>query len=291
MHVAIMLILVAVGTVVFHFVSPWWWTPIASNWGYIDDTIIITFWVTGVVFVGVVLFMAYCVIRYRHKKDQRSEYEPENTKLEVWLTVLTSIGVVVMLTPGLFVWNQFVTVPDDAVELEVVGQQWQWSFRYPGEDGKLGTSAVANFDGDNTFGLNLDDANGQDDILIEGDDLHLLLDQPVKVLLRSVDVLHDFYVPEFRAKMDMVPGSITYFWLTPIRTGTFDILCFELCGVGHYDMRGTVVVDEEADYLEWLQEQSTFAELMAEAGAGEGSGPELRLTESEAGATQSAVTQ
>ena len=291
MHVAIMLILVAVGTVVFHFVSPWWWTPIASNWGYIDDTIIITFWVTGVVFVGVVLFMAYCVIRYRHKKDQRSGYEPENTKLEVWLTVLTSIGVVVMLTPGLFVWNQFVTVPDDAVELEVVGQQWQWSFRYPGEDGKLGTSAVANFDGDNTFGLNLDDANGQDDILIEGDDLHLLLDQPVKVLLRSVDVLHDFYVPEFRAKMDMVPGSITYFWLTPIRTGTFDILCFELCGVGHYDMRGTVVVDEEADYLEWLQEQSTFAELMAEAGAGEGSGPELRLTESEAGATQSAVTQ
>ena len=291
MHVAIMLILVAVGTVVFHFVSPWWWTPIASNWGYIDDTIIITFWVTGVVFIGVILFMAYCVIRYRHKKDRRADYQPEDTKLEVWLTVLTSIGVVVMLTPGLFVWNQFVTVPDDAVELEVVGQQWQWSFRYPGEDGLLGTTSIANFDGDNTFGLNPDDANGQDDILIEGDDLHLLLDQPVKVLLRSVDVLHDFYVPEFRAKMDMVPGSITYFWFTPIRTGTFDILCFELCGVGHYDMRGTVVVDEEADYLEWLQEQSTFAELMAEAGAGEGSGPELRLTESRVVTTESAVTQ
>ena len=127
--------------------------------------------------------------------------------------------------------------------------------------------------------------------MLEGDDLHLLLDQPVKLLLRSVDVLHDFYVPEFRAKMDMVPGSVTYFWLIPTRTGTFDILCFELCGVGHYDMRGTVVVDEEADFLVWLQEQSTFAELMAEAATDEGSEPELRLTEATVGSAESAVTQ
>ena len=99
--------------------------------------------------------------------------------------------------PGLFVWNQFITVPEDAVEVEVMGQQWQWSYRYPGQDGALGTSDVANIDGDNTFGLNPNDANGKDDILIEGDDLHLQLGKPVKVLLRSVDVLHDFYVPEF----------------------------------------------------------------------------------------------
>ncbi len=286
-----MLILVAVGTVVFHFVSPWWWTPIASNWGYIDDTIIITFWVTGVVFIAVILFMAYCIIRYRHKKGQRADYQPENTKLKVWLTVLTSVGVVVMLTPGLFVWNQFVTVPDDAVELEVMGQQWQWSFRYPGKDGELGTSGVANVDGDNTFGLNPNDPNGQDDILIEGDDMHLLLGKPVKILLRSIDVLHDFYVAEFRAKMDMIPGAVTYVWFTPIRTGTFDILCFELCGVGHYTMRGIVVVEEEADYLAWLEEQSTFAEVMAEAGKNQGSGPELRLSESEAAPAERAVTQ
>ena len=291
MHVAIALILVLVGTVVFHFASPWWWTPIASNWGYIDDTIIITFWVTGAVFIAVMLFMAYCVYRYRYDKNRRAEYEPENTKLELWLTGLTTVGVAVMLAPGLFVWNQFVTVPDNASELEVVGQQWQWSFRYPGADGKLGTSSIANFDGDNTFGLNPYDANGQDDILIEGDDLHLLLDQPIKVLLRSVDVLHDFYVPQFRAKMDMVPGAITYIWFTPTRTGTFDILCFELCGVGHYDMRGTVVVDDEADFNEWLQEQSTFAEVMAEAGAGKGQSPELRVSEIDAETAESAVAQ
>jgi len=82
-------------------------------------------------------------------------------------------------------------------------------------------------------------------------------------LLRSIDVLHDFYVPEFRAKMDIVPGMVTYFWFTPTRTGTYDVLCFELCGVGHPTMRGMVVVEEESAYQAWLREQRTFAQLSA----------------------------
>ena len=98
-------------------------------------------------------------------------------------------------------------------------------------------------------------------MIVEAADLHLPVDKPVKMLLRSIDVLHDFYVPEFRAKMDMVPGMITYFWFTPIRTGAFEVLCAELCGVGHAFMRGNVLVDSEADYQAWLGEQSTFAEL------------------------------
>ena len=288
--VALALVLVVVGTIWFHFWSPWWWTPIASNWGYIDDTILITFWVTGVVYVAILLFTAYCVYRYSYKEGNRAEYKPEDTKLEIRLTVLTSIGVAVMLAPGLFVWNQFVTVPEDAVEVEVMGQQWQWSYRYPGKDGALGTSNVAKIDADNSFGLNINDANGLDDILVEGDDLHLRLGQPVKILLRSIDVLHDFYVPEFRAKMDMVPGAVTYYWLTPTRTGTFDILCFELCGIGHYDMRGTVIVEEEADYQAWLAEQSTFKELMAEAGRNLENNSELLLSESVAAPAAGAVT-
>ena len=266
MGVAIILILVAVGTVVFHFISPWWWTPIASNWGYIDDTIIITFWVTGVVFVGIVLFMAYCVLRYRHKEGRQAVYEPENKKLEWWLTILTTVGVAVMLAPGLFVWNQFVTVPDDAMNVEVLGQQWQWTFRFPGEDGVLGTSDARNISYENSFGLSPDDADGQDDVLIEDSELHLPLDRPIKILLRSIDVLHDFYVPEFRAKMDLVPGLVTYFWLIPTRTGTFDILCYELCGEGHYAMRGIVVVEEQSTFEAWLDEQPTFAQSMEEAG-------------------------
>ena len=278
MVVVFALIFVALGTVVFHFVSPWWWTPIASNWGYIDDTILITFWVTGVVFIAVILFTAYCVYRFRYQEGKRAEYNPESKKLEWWLTGLTTLGVVVMLTPGLFVWNQFVTVPEGAAEFEVMGQQWQWSFRFPGKDGALGTTNARKINEDNPFGIDPKDPNGQDDVLVEGGELHLPVNQPVKVLLRSIDVLHDFYVPEFRAKMDMVPGAVTYFWLTPTRTGTFDILCFELCGMGHHDMRGNVVVEEESAFQEWLQEQTTFAQSVAEASEKDG----VKLASSEA---------
>lgn len=279
MIVALALLLVAIGTVVFHFWSPWWWTPIASNWGYVDDTIIVTFWITGVVFIGVILFMVYCLFRYRHRDERRADYEPENKKLEWWLTGLTTVGVAGMLTPGLFVWGQFVTVPDDATTVEVLGQQWQWSYRLPGEDGVLGTSDSRLINFDNPFGVNPDDPYGQDDILIESDELHLPIDQPVKVLLRSIDVLHDFYVPEFRAKMDMIPGLVTYFWMTPTRTGNFDVLCFELCGVGHYAMRGSVVVDDEADYQAWVQDFPTFAEASAEARNETGDDTKLVLNE------------
>jgi cytochrome c oxidase subunit 2 len=260
------LIVIALGSVLFHLISPWWWTPIASNWGGIDDTIVLTFWITGVVFVAILLFMAYCVWKFRYDKDRRADYEPENNKLEWTLTVLTSLGVAGMLAPGLIEWNKFVNVPEEAVAIEILGQQWQWSFRLPGADGVLGTTDVRNINDDNPFGLNTNDGNGSDDVLIDGDDLHIALDSPIKVELRSIDVLHDFYVPQFRAKMDLIPGTITYFWFTPIRTGEFEILCAELCGTGHHEMRSTVVVDNAEDYQTWLQEQTTFAQSMAAAG-------------------------
>ncbi len=261
MAVALILVVIAVGSVVFHLLSPWWWTPIASNWDYIDDTINLTFWITGVVFVAIVLFMAYCVFRFRHRPGQSGAYEPENKKLEWWLTIATAVGVAAMLAPGLFVWHRFVTVPDDAVEIEVVGQQWRWSYRLPGTDGRLGTSDIRHISADNPLGLNPDDPAGQDDVVLESEDLHLPVGRPVRVLLRSIDVLHDFYVPEFRAKMDMVPGSVTYFWFTPTRTGTFEVLCAELCGTGHAVMRGRVVVQSEADHQAWLVGRRTFAQL------------------------------
>ncbi|RUM97464.1 cytochrome c oxidase subunit II [Pseudaminobacter arsenicus] len=265
MAIVLVLVLVVVGSVLFHLLSPWWWTPIASNWSYIDDTIIITFWITGAVFSAVVLFMAYCVLRFRHRDGNRAAYEPENRKLESWLTIVTAVGVAAMLVPGLFVWSRFVTVPADATEVEVVGQQWQWNFRLPGKDGKLGRADTRIVSVENPLGLVPDDPAGQDDIVVEAADLHLPVDKPVRILLRSIDVLHDFYVPEFRAKMDMIPGSVTYFWFTPTRTGTFEILCAELCGQGHAFMRGVVMVDTQEDYLAWLGEQQTFAQLSAPA--------------------------
>ena len=112
------------------------------------------------------------------------------------------------------------------------------------------------------MGLNPDDPHGQDDIVIENDDLHLPVGKPVKVLLRSIDVLHDFYVPEFRAKMDMIPGSVTYYWFTPTRTGTFEVLCAELCGVAHAQMRSKVIVEEEKDYHAWLGEAADIRRII-----------------------------
>ena len=263
MPAALILVLVALGSVLFHILSPWWWTPIASNWLYIDHTINLTFWITGIVFTAIVLFMAYCVFRFRHQPGRQAIYNPENKKLEWWLTIGTGVGVAAMLAPGLFVWNEFVTVPPGASEIEVVGQQWQWNFRLPGKDARLGTSDASYVSSDNPLGLNPNDPSARDDVVIEGDDLHLPLGKPVKLLLRSIDVVHSFYVPEFRTKMDLVPGMVTYVWFIPTRTGTFDILCAELCGMVHYNMRGKVVVDEESEYQAWLQKQKTFAQLLA----------------------------
>ena len=288
----LVLILIAVGSVVFHVFSPWWATPIASNWGYIDWTIDLTFWITGIVYVVVLLFMAYCLWRFRYREGKKAEYDPENTKLEWLLTGGTTIGVAALLIPGLFVWSQYVTVPEEAVDVEVVGQQWIWSFRIPGADGILGQSDARRIDADNPFGLDPDDPDGQDDILIDaGEDLHLPLGQPVRMLLRSIDVLHDFYVPQFRAKMDLVPGMITYFWLTPTRTGTFDILCAELCGIGHHEMRGLVVVEEEGAYQAWLAEQQTFAQTMAEAGIKAENAVKLAMGGEETSASRSGASQ
>ncbi len=260
MALAIVLILLIVGSLAFHVWSPWWYTEIASNWGMIDSTVDITIWVTGIVFVAVNLFMVYCLFKFLHKPGRKAEYNPENKKLEFWLTIGTAVGVAAMLAPGLVVWGQFVNVPDDAHEVEVVGQQWSWSYRYPGKDGKLGTVDAALISQDNPFGM-MDDPNGNDDILVTHPQMHLPLGLPVKLLLRSKDVLHDYAVPQFRVKMDLVPGLVTYLWLEPIRVGTFEILCEELCGLAHHTMRGTVVVEEEADYQAWLETQPTWAEL------------------------------
>ncbi len=262
---ALVLVLIVIGSVSFHLLSPWWLTPIASNWSYIDNTVILTFWITGFGYIAIILFMAFCVFRFRHREGRRAAYQPENNRLEWSLAIGTTVAVAALLGPGLFVWYQFVTVPKGADEIEVVGQQWQWSFRLPGRDGLLGTSDSRYISSDNPLGLNPNDPNGQDDLVIVADDLHLPLGKPVKVLLRSIDVIHDFYVPEFRAKMDLMPGLVTYFWFTPTRVGTFEVLCAAFCGVGHPEMRGSVVVENESAYQAWLQKQQTFAQLSARA--------------------------
>jgi len=262
MPIAVVLILLVVGSLVFHFLSPWTFTPLASNWSQIDDTIDITFIVCGIVFVAVNLFMAYSVIKYRAKDGSRATYDPENKKLETWLTVLTSVGVAAMLTPGLFVWGEFVNVPDDAMEIEAIGQQWHWTYRLPGEDGEFGDVKAELITNDNPFGMDPEDPLGRDDVLVFNPEVHLPVNVPVKVNLRSKDVLHNFTVAQFRVKMDLVPGMEPYLWFTPTVAGTYEVLCEELCGIAHHTMRGAVTVESQADFDTWVAAQPTYVDTL-----------------------------
>lgn len=268
MALALALILITVGAVAFHFVSPWWLTPLASNWQAMDDALQITLVITAVAFVLINLFMAYAVIRFRHREGVRASSEHGNRKLEWWLIGATSVGIVAMLAPGLSVYAKLIDAPHEAMLFEVMGQQWQWHYRLPGKDGKLGTTDVRFISPANPFGMNPDDPDGQDDLLVDGQEIHLPLGKPTKALLRAADVLHDFYVPQFRTRMNMVPGLVTTFWLTPTRAGKFEVMCAQLCGVGHPNMRSYVVVEDEASYQAWLARQATFgARLAATSGA------------------------
>ncbi|WP_339460760.1 cytochrome c oxidase subunit II [Pseudomonas sp. EA_105y_Pfl2_R69] len=265
MAFAIVLILLVVVSVLFHVLSPWQATEAASNWGSIDAALFITLLITGAFFVAVCLFMAIAIIRYRHKAGRRAAYQPDNKKLEWWLIGITSLGIVALLAPGLVVYHDFVRVPQEAHELEVVAQQWRWGYRFPGQDGQLGSADNQWVDARNPFGLDPDDPAGQDDILISGNEVRLPLEQPVKVLLRSKDVLHNFYIPQVRAKMDMVPGMVSYFWFTPTRLGEFEVLCAEYCGLAHYNMRGKLIVEPRTDFEQWLGKQPTFAQSLRTA--------------------------
>lgn len=265
MLIAAILLVVVLGSVIFNFLSPWTFLELGSNWALIDFTVLVTFVICGVAFVILGLYMVWWVYKYRYVPGRLAEYEPENPKLEMRLTIITTIGVVVMLAPGLVAWDQYVRVPPDATELEVNSEQWKWSYRLPGEDGIFGFAHNKYITFENPMGIKDGDPYAEDDIIITSQTVKIPIDRKVKVLLRSKDVLHDFWVPEIRAKMDSVPGMVTYFWFQPTLLGEFDVLCAELCGRGHHTMRGEMHVVSLDEYETWLGDQLTWAEMKAGA--------------------------
>lgn len=270
MAIAIVLLLIVVGSVVFHVVTPWWLTPLASNWDRMDLTIDITMIVTGVFFVVINLFVVYTLWRFRHRAGQRAAYQPENKRLEHWLIGITTVGIIGLLAPGLVVYADYVQPPREVLTLEVLGQQWQWRYRFPGADGKLGGSDARFVAGNNPFGLDPADPASQDDLVISGNEIRLPLGQPVKVVMRSHDVLHDYFVPQFRARMNIVPGQVSWFWFTPTKAGRYEAMCAQLCGVGHPNMRGYVLVEEPSAFKAWQDTLPTFAKTRDPAAAAGG---------------------
>jgi len=263
MVIAIALLVIVVGSVLFHLLTPWWSTPLASGWAEMDSTLHITLVVTGVFFVAINLFVVYTLWRFRHRKGSRAAYQPENRKLERGLIVLTTIGIVALLAPGLKVYARYVQPPEDAMLLEVLGLQWQWHYRFAGADGKLGATDTRFVSAQNPYGLDPADAGGRDDVLVLNSEVHLPMGKPIKVLLRSHDVLHDYFVPQFRARMNIVPGQVSWFWFTPTKAGRYEAMCAQLCGMGHANMRGFVVVEDEAAFKAWVARQATYATSMA----------------------------
>ena len=265
MRIAILLCVVTIGSVVYNFTTPFHFDVIGSNWNLIDFTVYVTFVICGAAFIVLGLLMAWWVYKFQYQEGHYSEYEPENATLENRLVVITTIGVVVMLAPGLVAWNDYIRPPSNAYELEVYSKQWAWTYRFPGEDGIFGMAHNKYVKLDNPFGMKPGDPYGEDDILITDSVVKIPIDRPVKVLLRSEDVLHDFWVPAIRAKMDAVPGMVTYFWFEPIVEKVYEVLCAELCGRGHHIMRGEMHVVSFEEYGTWLSKQKTWAQIQVES--------------------------
>src|SRR6185436_1547402 len=149
----------------------------------------------------------------------------------------------------------------DAIVVHAIGQQFNWNFHLPGPDGQFGRRDINLVTNSNPLGLDSADAAAKDDLVVLGE-LHVPVDRPVIIELSSKDVIHNFALPHMRAAQDAIPGQIIPMWFKPIKTGSYEVVCGQLCGLGHYSMKGMVVVDSPEEYQAWLKER---AELSAPA--------------------------
>jgi cytochrome c oxidase subunit 2 len=243
------------------FAMPWR-SEVASEEGKgIDSVITYLLFATG----GLVILGHAVLIKFLWGGAGKGEYKRPTPKVEwMWglipvivMMIVSEAGVLVVGSPT---WDLlYVTKPVDPIELEVVGKQFEWMVRYPGKDGKFGAYNFKWVDGqDNPLGLDEDDDAATDDIFTPV--LRLPLGRPAVIRLRTHDVLHSFFVPEFRVKQDLIPGFDTSVKFTPSRTGTFELGCAELCGLAHYRMKTKVVVMEPAAFNTWMQSQVGFFE-------------------------------
>ena len=221
----------------------------------VDSLISVVHWLMLVLFVGWGAFFVFVLVKFRKGANPHADYHGAKGKiskmLEIAIVVVEAVLLVFFAIPA---WAKRVSnfPPDDkAVVVRVVGEQFAWNIHYPGPDGKFGRTDVSLMAADNPLGLDKSDPAAKDDITTINQ-LTLPVDKPVLVHLSSKDVIHSFGLYEMRVKQDAVPGLDMPVWFIPNRIGDYEITCSQLCGLGHYRMRGFVNIKSQADYEKFL---------------------------------------
>jgi len=206
--------------------------------------------------VLVQFFLGLYIWRFRYREGAQGSYWHESHKVEMVWTLGTAVVLLPIVFSGLALWTRVQAAPpDDAIVVEAVGAQFQWDFRYPGADGRFGAFRPELYSLSNSLGVDPEDAAAADDFF-RTNQLVLPVNRPAHIRLRSKDLQHAFFLPNFRVKQDLVPGMATSVTFTPVKVGEYEIACAELCGLGHYRMRAFLSVMSEADYQNWLSEQA-----------------------------------
>ncbi len=237
--------------------------PNAALHGFaIDSMLEMLHWFMLILFVGWGSFYAYTLWRFRAKKNPRANYVGTTshlpTKLEGGVLVLEVVLLMAFAAP---IWanrvGQFPTGPD-VTHLRAVGQQFLWNFQYTGADGEFGKRDEALVSPSNQLGLDRKDPAAADD-LTAINEMHIPLNKPCIIDVMSKDVIHDFCIPNMREAQDAIPGAIIPMWFIPVKTGSYEVVCAQLCGNGHSAMKAILVVDNDADYKKWFNETAKLS--------------------------------
>ncbi len=247
----------------------------ASEHGHlIDMNFNLALFFTGIVFVVTQILLFYFAYKYRYRKGRKAFYFPENNKLEVAWTIVPAIVLTFLIVKGLTSWYAITSdAPEDKIVFEATGKQFAWVLRYPGADGELGALAGRDkVSPTNEVGIDWNDPSSKDDFL--ANDIVLPVGKPVEVKIEAMDVIHSFFLPHFRVKMDAVPGITTRFWFVPTITTeemreklgdpgfNFELACAELCGRGHSSMRKVVTIVTPEEYQKWVEAQTPYSQLV-----------------------------
>jgi cytochrome c oxidase subunit II len=231
--------------------------PITSVALLVDHQYNLTLYAAGAAFVAAQLGLGYMVFRYRDR-GQRAHFTRGSTWMEIAWTSVTLFVFLGLGVAGNRVWAEIEIAPSsgDPVQVEVTESQFVYTFRYPGPDGKFGrldASLISPATG-NPLGLDPNDPAGKDDIVTSS--LTVPVDRPIELLIRSQDVIHNFFVRELRLQQDAVPGMVIPMHFTPDRIGHYEIVCTQLCGLGHYHMHSMLNVVSANDYSGFLKQQA-----------------------------------